>query len=69
MFEVVCTWLREKEKVELESRIREYYPILNSGNYLDRDRNKIVVVKEQIKTVQVRQNMMVSHLKRIKPLG
>ena len=46
VFEVVCTWLREKEKVELESKIREYYPIFNSSNYLDRDRNKIVVVKE-----------------------
>lgn len=36
---------------ELESKIRDYYPLFNSSNYLDRDRNKIVVVKQEIKTI------------------
>jgi len=42
----VCNWLREKDMVELESKVRDYYPIFNSTNYLDRDRKQILVVKE-----------------------
>ena len=59
VFEVVCNWLREKDMVELESKVRDYYPVFNSTNYLDRDRKQILVVKEQIKTIQVKQTVQV----------
>ena len=58
VFEVVCSWLRQNDKMVLESKIRDYYPTFNSSNYLDRERNKIVIIKEKIE-VRVKENPQV----------